>query len=307
MRQRTILVLLSITMTFFFATAPVDADEHVSTIDKFMFEIAEMDEFSSWEDASAHYAYDLYGEDLTTVNYQLFYVTDTNDDYSGYMIYDCNNDAIVELSRGEAPYDLIQKNACLSYTYLYHNGWPECYVNGAYFSVNYDGSMEFMRGNTAIRSYDPHLQGGNCIVGAISNLLWYHGHNGYPGLTSGVTFSQVENRVDSIITWLGGYANNNIPQTISTYVNWYSSYSVSVTNHWNPTFSLVSAIVNARPCLLGFAAGSPYSPTVGHMTVCVDAMTQLGYNLVGLMDGHHTYIVYKEWGTYNDFAADVVF
>ena len=167
--------------------------------------------------------------------------------------------------------------------------------------------MEFMRGDATILSYDPHLQGGNCIVGAISNLLWYHGHNGYPGLTSGVTFAQVESRVNTIITALGGYANNYIPQTISTYVNLYSSYSVSVTNHWNPTFALVSAMVNVRPCLLGFAAGSPYSQTVGHMTVCVDAMTQLGHNLVGLMDGHHTYIVYKEWGTYNDFASSVIF
>lgn len=144
-------------------------------------------------------------------------------------------------------------------------------------------------------------------MGAISNLLWYHGHNGYPGLTSGVTFTQVESRVNNIITALGGYANNYIPQTISTYVNLYSSYSVSVTNHWYPTFALVSAMVNVRPCLLGFAAGSPYSQTVGHMTVCVDAMTQLGHNLVGLMDGHHTYIVYKEWGAYNDFASNVIF
>lgn len=307
MKQRIILLLLSISMILFAASVSVSADDYSSTIDKFMDEIVEVDEFSSWENASVDFAYDLFGEDLSTVYYQLFYVIDASDDYAGYIIYDYNNDAIVELSRGEAPYDLIQKNACLSYTYIYHNGWPECYINGAYFSINYDGSMEFMRGDATILSYDPHLQGGNCIVGAISNLLWYHGHNGYPGLTSGVTFAQVESRVNTIITALGGYANNYIPQTISTYVNLYSSYSVSVTNHWNPTFALVSAMVNVRPCLLGFAAGSPYSQTVGHMTVCVDAMTQLGHNLVGLMDGHHTYIVYKEWGTYNDFASSVIF
>lgn len=308
MRKKILTALLTLSMIVSIIPSKVQADDYSSTVYKFVDEISDVDEFESWEDASVEFGYSLYNEDCTTVDYQLFYVLDTSNSEIGYLIYDLNADSVVEFSIGDSPYDLIDKNACLTYTYIYNNAWPECYVNEAYYSVNYDGSLEYLWSENAIMSYDPHLQNNdNCIVCAISNILWYHGQNGHPNLISGATFTQVKNRVKSIMNGLGGYTNNNIPGTINSYVNTYTSYSVSVYNHWSPTFSNVSSEVAARPCLLGFAAGSPYSATQGHMTVCVNAMTQMGHKLVGLMDGHHTYIVYKEWGSYNDFMSKVIF
>lgn len=57
--------------------------------------------------------------------------------------------------------------------------------------------------------------------------------------------------------------------------------------------------------MLGFAAGSPYSSTVGHMTVCVGTRTVNGVNYSKVMDGWSTSVVEKQWGTYNDFMSKV--
>ncbi len=136
--------------------------------------------------------------------------------------------------------------------------------------------------------------------------MWHWSINGYSSLASGMTFVEVEEQVDGIITAEGGYANSNIPATIEKYVKAKSTYSVSVTNKPNPTFSNVKTEVASRPCLLGFAAGSPYSDTVGHMTVCVGTRTVSSTNYVSVMDGWETYVVEKAWGSYNDFMSKVV-
>lgn len=60
-----------------------------------------------------------------------------------------------------------------------------------------------------------------------------------------------------------------------------------------------------RPCLLGFAAGSSYSDTVGHMTVCVGTRTANSVNYCKVMDGHSTSVVEKQWSSYNDFMSKV--
>lgn len=52
-----------------------------------------------------------------------------------------------------------------------------------------------------------HEQGGNCIVGAISNLMWHWSINGYSNLANGMTFEGVEAEIDRLINSHGGYAN----------------------------------------------------------------------------------------------------
>lgn len=233
-----------------------------------------------------------------------------DDSYVGYVIIDSNNDTVVEYSLGEAPYDRIIKNACLDYTYIYANGWPECYVDGGLFSVEHDGSLQFISGSMTTMSYDPHWQTGNCITFAITQILWYHGQNGHPGLIAGLNFTQLRNKIDQIMIQDVApdhlYKNIYIPGTISNFVNTFTSYSVSVTNLWSPSYVALSTEVANRPCLLGFSSSSPYYAT-GHMTVCISASTYNGQHYLGLMDGHSTSIVYKIWGSYNDFMSKVVF
>jgi len=53
-----------------------------------------------------------------------------------------------------------------------------------------------------------------------------------------------------------------------------------VNNKWSPSFSDVKSETNSRPCLLGFAAGSPYSKNVGHITVCVGIRSAKVVNFV---------------------------
>lgn len=178
----------------------------------------------------------------------------------------------------------------------------------AYLNLNLLGEVKETVGigSDATLFYNPNPQSGNCIVGAISNLLWFRGGNGYSTLTSNMSFKDVESKVDSLINAEGGYANKNIPNTIKKYIkNKSSSYSVSVNNKWSPSFSDVKSETNSRPYLLGFAAGSPYSKNVGHMTVCVGTRSAKSGQFCKLMDSWSSQVVEKQWGNYNDFMSKV--
>ena len=121
-----------------------------------------------------------------------------------------------------------------------------------------------------------------------------------------MTFEGVEAEIDRLINSHGGYANDNIPATIKDYVKSKdNSYSVTVTNKWNSSFTNVKSEVGSRPCLLGFAAGSPYSDKEGHMTVCVGTREVNGVQYCKVMDGWSTSISEKKWGSYNDFMSKV--
>lgn len=136
--------------------------------------------------------------------------------------------------------------------------------------------------------------------------MWHWSINGYSNLANGMTFEGVEAEIDRLINSHGGYANDNIPATIKDYVKSKdNSYSVTVTNKWNPSFTNVKSEVGSRPCLLGFAAGSPYSDKEGHMTVCVGTREVNGVQYCKVMDGWSTSISEKKWGSYNDFMSKV--
>ena len=76
-------------------------------------------------------------------------------------------------------------------------------------------------------------------------------------------------------------------------------------NKWSTSFSDVKSETNSRPCLLGFAAGSPYSKNVGHITVCVGIRSAKSGQFCKLMDGWSSQVVEKQWGNYNDFISKV--
>lgn len=310
--KKVISTVLSIFLFVNLFTVSVYADEKCSKEEivatDFVENISLFDEFSSWNESSVEYAYDLYEEDLTTIANKLFYIINDNI-YEGYLIVDCQTYSVVEFSVGSSPYDNIEKNADTSYVYIYQNCISMCYFGNNYYFVNSDGSLSFYRNEFNTRTYYPNLQGSyNCIVAAISNIIWHYGMNGYSSLISGMSFTDVKDEVDYIINYYGGYDNDNIPDTIEDYVYSYSSYSVSSYNQWNPTFSNVYYEVLNRPCLLGFAPGTgSYDPTVGHMTMCVGTATISGQNYVKVIDGHSTSIVYRLWGSYNDFMSKVIF
>ena len=76
-------------------------------------------------------------------------------------------------------------------------------------------------------------------------------------------------------------------------------------NKWSPSFSDVKSETNSRQCLLGFAAGSPYSKNVGHITVCVGIRSAKSGQFCKLMDVWSSQVVEKQWGNYNDFMSKV--
>jgi len=281
------------------------SSEYVSALELKEY-IANCDEnYSSWLDSDVVFGYDLYSMDGRSITGKLFYVT--NIECEGYIIVDCLDNTVVEFSMALPAYDLISVDSNKQYTYIYENAIPMLSSEGNYYYISMDGQLTLYQSDISLLYY-PNTQSGNCIVGAISNLVWHYGKNGYSSLISGMTFSDVEDKVDTLITNEGGYANKNIPNTIKKYVsNKSSSYSVTVTNKWSPSFSDVSTETVSRPCLLGFAAdaNSPYSKTVGHMTVCVGTRTVNKINYVKVMDGWSTSVAEKKWGAYNDFISKV--
>lgn len=164
-----------------------------------------------------------------------------------------------------------------------------------------------------ISGVSPQLQNSsNCIVAAIANVLWYYGSHGYAYLTNGMTFYSLKNSIDTLMKSSSlfdnpGYRNVNVPKTIYNYVKsknrYYSSVSSVISN---PTINTVIAQIDAgKPCMVGFAAGSTYSSSVGHMTACFGYQYIGGAYQVALADGHSSSIVYKTWTKYNDCVITV--
>lgn len=297
--------LCSLTLT---AVAAEDYSVAEESVIEFIHCISEDEYYSLWQNAVPIFGYDVYGSDFETIVGHLFYIMHEND-FAGYVIINSSSYSVLEFSRGVPAYDKVPVNIADDLPKrLYINGMPAILQGSVYSDINLSGEQIYSIDieSDVVPAYSPQLQTKNCIVSAISNLMWHWSINGYSALTTGMTFNQVEDRIDVIMTAEGGYANANIPATIETYVDEKSSYTVTVTNQWNPTFSNLKSEVANRPCLLGFAAGSPYNDTVGHMTVCVGTRSTLFSKYVQVIDGWEDEIVEKAWGDYNDFISKVV-
>ena len=265
--------------------------------------------YSAWSSASPAWGYALYGSDFNTVVGHLYYMV-VNGQNVGYVIINSAGNSVFEFSVGLPAFDRITSQIArgnIKRIYVYC--MPAILSGNTYMDISMSGEIlqSIDVENGIMPAYNPQIQGGNCIVGAISNLMWHWSNNGYSSLASGMTFQEVESEVDDLINDEGGYANANIPNTIKNYVkSKNTSYSAKVTNQWNPSFNNVKTEVTSRPCLLGFAAGSPFSKDVGHMTVCTGTRTVGSTNYVKLMDGWTDSITEKQWGSYNDFMSKVV-
>ncbi len=266
-------------------------------------------EYSAWGSASPVWGYALYGADYNTVVGHLYYMV-VNGRNEGYVIINSAGNSVLEFSVGVPAFDRISGEiARATMKRIYVNCMPAILSGNTYMDISMSGKILHSVDieNSIMPAYNPNVQGGNCIVGAISNLMWHYSINGYSSLASNMSFQDVEDEIDNLINDEGGYANANIPNTIKNYVkSKNTSYSAKVTNQWSPSFSNVKAEVASRPCLLGFAAGSPYSQTDGHMTVCIGTRSVGSTNYVKLMDGWSTSIAEKKWGSYNDFMSKVV-
>lgn len=282
-----------------------EVEDEIVYATEFVSELVEEDDYySEWEGAEIEYAYTLYADDLETVAGNLYYVK-ADGQTEGYLIV---NDKlkVAEFSKSKPAYDLADIPLDEYTKYVYSNAMPAIAVDETLYRISMSGEILNLSSDISL-FYEPNLQGDNCIVGAISNLLWDWGKDGFDELIDGMTFRQLDATIDSIMTEEGGYANANIPSTIKTYVNQYTSYSATVTNKWNPSFSAVKNETLYRPCLLGFAPAEEgsYDEIEGHMTVCVGTRTLGSEKYCTLMDGHSEELVEKQWGSYNDFMAKV--
>ena len=241
--------------------------------------------------------------------YKLYY----ENDYKGYLIADSSN-VLWEFSMSETPYDLAIKK------YFLNN--IKCYYDYGNYSIFYNNNMIFIdEGGSKIvlnktdfnyNIIDGYISGkikpqlqydNNCIVTAMSNLIWYYGNNDYPDLIKSKSFAKLEKELDKEICREGGYSNKNIPNVLAKYLKSYYSWA---SNDWNPYWSKVKSEIDGNhPFLLGFAAGSDYSKSVGHMTLCVGYLKISSDNYVCLADGHSEKIITKKWSKYNDFMCKV--
>lgn len=68
----------------------------------------------------------------------------------------------------------------------------------------------------------------------------------------------------------------------------------------NSSATMVNEIDHGYPYMVGFAAGSSYSQTVGHMTMCFGYYYSGTTIYIVLADGHSDSSVMKIWSSYND-------
>ncbi len=235
--------------------------------------------------------------------------------YIGYTIWDSEQQRLLEISAGESAYD--DYIDCEDLELLYENG---CYVikneEGKIF-LNEFGEVygEMTYDNFGISTYgilpdvNPQLQGNsNCIVAAVANVMYYWSEHGYPTLKYNGTYAQTKNKIDSLFKSISGfddgraYQNNLVPQVVQQYGST-TGNNISGYVNWSPTTNTVAYEIDYfGPCLVGFAAGSSYSETVGHMTMCCGYyFISSSQFMLALADGWSSSIVYKQWDSnYND-------
>ncbi len=237
------------------------------------------------------------------------------DEYIGYTIWDSVNNALCEISKSYPSYVVYMQNnpEIEDAAYVYSNGnysivTEDTIVYLDEFGNEYDMSESNTSTYGLLPNVNPQLQGSNnCIVAAVANLFYYWSQHGYSQLNYRNSYAGMKSQIDSLFD--GYYANNSIPSVASRYVRECGlSNTVTSNVYWDPSISRVTNEIDAgRPCLVGFAAGSSYSSTVGHMTMCCGYECYNGYQyIIAVVDGHNVDVVYKNWSyTYNDCVITV--
>ncbi|MBR4586863.1 MAG: hypothetical protein IKO30_00950 [Lachnospiraceae bacterium] len=231
--------------------------------------------FDRWEGASVSLATDYSFNDAV-----VYSVIGDYDEILGYVAAD-DNGKVISYSLEAEPDEFA-----ISYLSVYSAEKPDV-----------DVSNVGTRTSTynVLSGLNPQLQGNtNCIAAAAANVMWYYSHNGYPTLTGSYTWDYIKNFMSYCYVSAGGFANNNSASAFSTYVNYMdSSKNATVSVNWNPAFSLFTSEIDlGKPVMLGFAAGSPFSQTVGHMT--------MGCGYMYLNNNWYVYVV-DGWSTGPNF------
>ena len=137
------------------------------------------------------------------------------------------------------------------------------------------------------------------VVAALSNVMWYWGDHGYSSLTSGMSFSDVEDDIDYLFS--GSYSGGNVLSVANTYAGMYTSSNYFTGGAtWYPNYYDAYSEIDADyPCMVAFASGnSPY--TWERMTMCFGYTYSTAGNYVIVADGQTASAVYQLWTSYNN-------
>lgn len=307
-----IIVIVMFVVLFNNTSVPIIANDNDAIENDFLVEFINLvsnsnEEFYDWKNGDIIFNSDLYLFDASEVSAGLYsiYIEGV---YDGYLIADIDKRIVYEFSHSSIPYSVVEDDLDSVECLLYEMGNYGILYNGSKICFDESGNI-YHAENIGISTLDyiipgvsPQLQNSNnCIVAALSNVIWFWGNNGYNGLISGLTFEQLKTKIDTKMLNAGGYTNRNVQGVYNAYVI-EKSYTPSCDVIWSPTVhDMVNEVANGRPCMLGFAAGSTYSESVGHMTMCYGYQYIAGgtyYSIVA--DGHTTAKVYKVWNQYND-------
>ena len=178
-------------------------------------------------------------------------------------------------------------------------------------NTNYDNEVSVC--NVTIPGVSPQLQNNhNCIVTALSNIFWYWGGNSFSKMRP-KTFNSMKNTIQNMFVAYQGFTNDSVPHIADQYVRSRSSSyrcnsSVYKKSDYNVETKMKNEIDAGYPCLLGYMPhdNSPYSDTVGHMTMCYGYYVSNFTTYVRLADGHSSSMVVRVWNAvYNDCVIKV--
>ena len=294
-------------------TSPIDSDTQIqASVDSFIIEAARTEsDLSAWENGTATIIAELGSESNNTITHLLFQIYDNNN-YLGYLVYDCAQNFVCEFSSAPSPImnfqDKYQSELLdiTTYQYVYQPAYwiyktPDCKT---YFSRGGDVlKQDYQVTPRGTLTLVPRLQGCYlCIPTALAHVVWYwDGKAGFSNLVpSGMTFSTLQSTLQTLMAQQGSaQSNSNISPALYNYA-FPKGFSRQVVRHSSPSFStIVYEIDNKYPVLLGFSSANKIYGGA-HMTCCLGYTVLNSVNYVVLADGHHDYQYRTAWSSYND-------
>lgn len=274
------------------AELPVELETKVYN---FIDDIAQSEMFCDWAEADIvmEYIYSYTKDNLKVYKLDVM----ENNIQLGYILSDESGN-IISYSRNSEPEDFM-RDYCNIYT-----GEDSEEYNAACASAYSDSGLQaYGSPYKVIDGVSPQLQGNfNCVVTAASNVIWYYGNNGHQSLIKNYSFYDVKMAMTNCYKYNGGIGNNDVtPKAIEVYIyarGLSDAYSSNVNLYWdqNATKELMISEVNeGKPMMLGFRAGSVYSDSAGHMTMCYGYQVTGGNTYAYVASGHEAYGTFVKW------------
>ena len=304
-----IMTMILFSSTLFFTTNiyAMNTDEKLSVqaesgVHSFIDDISQSDLFLDWTDADVVlkeiYSYTrnnlkVYKLDVVKNNQQLGHIL--ADELGNIISYSCNSE----------PDEFMQ-----DYCGIYTSVEADSNYNSDFEAIcSYGMTQASVSPYMVIGGVSPRLQGDfNCVVTAASNVIWYYGNNGHQSLIKNYSFYDVKMSMTNCYKYNGEIGINDVtPKAIEVYIyakGLSDAYSSSVNLYWyqNATKELMISEVNeGKPMMLGFKAGSVYSDSAGHMTMCYGYQVTGGNTYAYVASGHQAYGTFVKWDdTIND-------